>query len=333
MTLFEDIPILKAEVLKPNYELRRQLFKDYYVWSVRYNDCDPALFLANYINNRMELNIEQRYWFAWLYGNTYHLPTAWIIANEFPDFENVNIETLTKWNNENYKRLRYQTDNKWQKGHLPKMFESYKACIGERSQKKFFTSLLVADAKESFNIVNGYVIKNFFKFGRYLTWFYLQMLKETCDLAIEPSTLLLTDDSSRSHCKGLMFAVAKEEWATDRKFKLTAEQAAYLQKEADDILAELRNEHPELNFDFFGMETILCAFKKIFRTTHGRYLGYYLDRQAEDIIKCENDGWHGIDWELLWQGREENIDSDLLHNVVDKSKLGELEKTGKISRL
>src|SRR5690554_4593012 len=116
MTLFEDTDSLKMEPYPPHqFERRRELFKKYYYWSLKHNDCDPALFLANYINNRMELNIEQRYWFAWLYGNTYHLPTAWIIANEFPDYENVDIETLTEWNSKNYKRLRYQTDNKWQK--------------------------------------------------------------------------------------------------------------------------------------------------------------------------------------------------------------------------
>lgn len=312
---------------------RRELFKKYYAWSVKYNDCDPALFLANYINNRMELNIEQRYWFAWLYGNTYHLPTAWIIANEFPDYENVNIETLTKWNNENYKRLRYQTDNKWQKGHLPKMFESYKNALLGKSQKEFFESLTLDNPERNFERINLYVIRNFFKFGRYLTWFYLQTLKETCDLNINPPSLLLDDESSRSHCKGLMYALGVEQWGEDRKFKLDKHQLTFLNIEAAKILEELKQEYPDLQFDYFSMETILCAFKKVFRREHGRYLGYYLDRQAEDIIKCQNDDWYGIDWDLLWQGRNENIRQDLLHNYVDKTKFGELLITNKIDKI
>lgn len=333
MTLFEEINTSNTGLLATDYNQRRELFKKYYAWSVKFNDCDPALFLANYINKRMELNIEQRYWMAWLYGNTYNLPTAWIIANEFPDYENVNLITLTKWNNENYKRLRYQTDNKWQKGHLPKMFESYKHCIGDNTQKTFFESLLLNSPEESFNNIYNYIVNNFFKFGRYLTWFYLQTLKETCDLNIAPPTLLLNEESSRSHCKGLMYALGVEEWGVDKKFKLNKEQLEFLNKEAAKILQEIQQEYPDLEFDYFSMETILCAFKKIFRHEHGRYLGYYLDRQAEDIIKCQNDGWYGIEWNLLWQGRDENIRKDLLHNYVDKTKFGELLKYNKIDKL
>ena len=58
----------------------------------------------------------------------------------------------------------------------------------------------------------------------------------------------------------------------------------------------------------FLLETTLCAFKKTFRIKNGRYLGYYLDRQFEDIKQVENDLWPGIDWSLLWQGRKEILD-------------------------
>src|SRR4029078_6184466 len=98
LTLFED-----TNTLEMGASQRRHLFKQYYYWSVKEQDCDPALFLTNYINIRMELNLEQRYWFASLYWNTYYLHTAWIMPNELPDYENVNLQTLTKWNNENYK--------------------------------------------------------------------------------------------------------------------------------------------------------------------------------------------------------------------------------------
>jgi hypothetical protein len=65
----------------------------------------------------------------------------------------------------------------------------------------------------------------------------------------------------------------------------------------------------------------LCSFKKIFRAHHGRYLGYYLDRQAEEIIKAEGDGWYGIDWDVLWQAREETIDIRLDDKYgIDKEK-------------
>lgn len=327
------IPFEDTIILPTGRSERRELFIKYYAWSIKYNDCDPSIFLSNYINNRMELNTEQRYWFAWLYGNTYNLATSWVIANEFPDYENVDIKTLTEWNSINYKRLRYQTDNKWQKGHLPRMFESYRERINGKTQQEFFESMCNGTEEENFEIIYSYIVKNFFKFGRYLTWFYMQFLKETCDLCITPNNLMLAEEGSRSHCKGLMYAVGKEEWGEDRKFKLTKEQHIELDEEAKSILHEVKERYPKLHFDYFSMETTLCAFKKIFRKDHGRYLGYYLDRQAEDIIKCEKDNWEGIEWELLWQGREENIREDLLNKEVDKHKFGELLKNGKINKI
>ena len=52
------------------------------------------------------------------------------------------------------------------------------------------------------------------------------------------------------------------------------------------------------------METLLCSFKKLFRKSRGRYLGYYLDRQAEEIKKVEQDDWWGIDWQVFWDARK-----------------------------
>jgi hypothetical protein len=82
------------------------------------------------------------------------------------------------------------------------------------------------------------------------------------------------------------------------------------------------------------METCLCSFKKIFRENHGRYLGYYLDRQAEEIMQCEKDGWYGIDWDVLWQSREETIDLRLDHRRgIDKDRFSSFLRTGKIENL
>jgi hypothetical protein len=84
-------------------------------------------------------------------------------------------------------------------------------------------------------------------------------------------------------------------------------------------LQEVREEFP--NTDYFDMETCLCSFKKLFRVSRGRYLGYYLDRQAEEIKQCENDDWFGIDWQPMWDARKETLNNKLLTNKIDDSKM------------
>lgn len=324
----------KVKDYRPADESRKELFKKYYHWSLKTNDCDPALYLMNYVNKRMELNIEQRYWFAWLYGNTYNVATAWILFNEFPDFENVDMNRLNRWNEDNYKRLRYQVDNKWQKGHLPKMFESYRNNIlaNHNSQSEFFNSFITGTPVLDFINLNKYIIKNFFKFGRYLSWFYLQTLKETCDLNILPHDLLLKESSSESHRNGLIYALGMEE-VLESDMKLDKEFYELLDESAESILDEMSEEYPDVQADLFSMETTLCAFKKIFRKKHGRYLGYYIDRQAEDIKQCQDDEWNGIDWMLLWDGRREIIDERLLRDQVKEQDMWEFLDTGNFKRL
>ena len=313
---------------------RREAFIRWYAWSLKYDDCDSAVWATNYINKRYEHNDEQRLWLAWLYGNTYYLPTAWVLMNEFPDFELATVDRITAWNTANYKRLRYQTDTKWNKGHLPSMFASYQQFIDGKSQREKLESYYGDTEEQNFTQLWNVLKGSLHKFGRYSTWFYMQHLKHTAGIRIEPNSLMLDDyDGSRSHRNGLLFAIGQDD---DYDRKLTALEYARLESHGKSILTETKERFPELaqQVDFFTMETCLCSFKKIFREKHGRYLGYYLDRQCEEIQKCESDGWYGIDWDVLWQARNETIDLRLDHKRgIDKEKFPNFIRSGKIENL
>jgi hypothetical protein len=306
------------------YSKSKQDFINWYRWSLSIKDCDPAIFMTNYLFRRFEHNREQKLWIAWIYGTTYYFPTTWVIWNEFPDMELVGLDRLKDWNNHNYKRLRYQTDTKWNKGHLPAQFESYKNWVGDRSQIEAFRPFLTGTPRENFDALWDEVKTKFHKFGRYSTWFYLQTLKQCCGLPIEPSNLMLDDYSgSRSHRNGLCLALGLDEWYDQ---KLNAKQINYLDGQAYYILKEVQEEFPDT--DYFDMETCLCSFKKLFRVKHGRYLSYYLDRQAEEIAQCEKDGWDGIDWQPMWDARVETLNNKLLTNQINNSKMALYSENG-----
>ena len=315
-------------------ENRREAFIRWYAWSLKYDDCDPAVWATNYLHNRYNHNDEERIWFAWLYGNTYQLPTAWVLKNEFPDFELATVDRITQWNTTNYKRLRYQTDTKWNKGHLPAMFASYKKFIGNKSQREVLESYYGSTDTENFDNLWAVVKDSLHKFGRYSTWFYLQHLKHTAGIRITPSSLMLSDfDGSRSHRNGLLLALGRDD---DYDRKLTSADYSNLESQATEILLESKARFPDLTdqIDFFTMETCLCSFKKIFREKHGRYLGYYLDRQAEEIMQSEKDGWYGIEWQVLWDARNETIDLRLDDKRgIDKERFPNFIRTGRLENL
>ena len=290
--------------------------------------------MTQYLNERYEHNIEERIWICWLYGNTYQLPTAWVLKNEFPDYELATVDRITQWNTANYKRLRYQVDTKWNKGHLPEMFASYQKFIGNKSQKEVLERYYGDNEEETFDNLWDAIKTNLHKFGRYSTWFYLQHLHHTAGIHVSPTSLMFSDYSgSRSHRNGFLLALGMDD---DYDRQLTRNEYEYLEGAARDTLIEMRDRFPSLarEVDAYTMETCLCSFKKIFRAHHGRYLGYYLDRQAEEIVQAENDGWYGIEWNVLWQARNETLIPELAgRNKIDKNKFDFYIKTGKLERM
>lgn len=315
-------------------ENRRESFIKWYAWSLQYKDCDPAVWMTNYLNERFEHNAEQKLWLAWLYGNTYYLPTAWVIINEFPDFELATYDRMDAWNTENYKRLRYQTDTKWSKGHLPNMFKSYSEFVGTQDQRTALTAPLGDNEGQNFDTLYGIVKDKFYKFGRYSAWFYIQHLYSTCDVPAVPNSLLFNDYSgSRSHRNGFCFALGKDDWYDK---KLTQAEYVWLEGAAQEVLQEMRIRFPSLTSDInpYTMETALCAYKKLYRVRDGRYLGYYNDRVSQEIQRVSEDGWHGIEWDVLWQARQETLDPVLSKSkVVDKGKMDAFVSAGGIYRL
>lgn len=297
-----------------------EIFIDWFGRSLEIEDCDTALFMTNYFFDRFEYNSEQRLWLSWLYGTTYYWPTSYVIWNEFPDMELVGVDRLRDWNNENYKRLRYQTDTKWNKGHLPGQFVSYKEWVGDRTQREAITAKFVGDPVKDFYILWDEV-NSWHKFGRYTSWFYIQTLKQCCNIPVDVDNLWFHDYSgSRSHRNGMCYVVGRPDLIDQ---KLSDMELRFFNSTAKEILlgVKLRYPHVADKADYFGMETCLCSFKKLFRTREGRYLGYYIDRQLEEIRKVENDNWFGIDWNPMHQAREEKLDRNYLTNGIDKSKM------------
>ena len=119
---------------------------------------------------------------------------------------------------------------------------------------------------------------------------------------------------SRSHRNGLLKALSREK---DFDKKLLPSDYERLEKQSSEILSEVRARFPDLavKADYFAMETCLCSFKKVWRANSSRYLGYYAERQAEEISQASQDGWTGIEWNVMEDGRVEKLDPRLLERV------------------
>ena len=268
-------------------------YKEYHNLSMSAKDVDPSVICLNYLSNRYELNESQRYWISFLYGTNYCATTTFLIYNEFPDFENVDINRLTDWWEKNKLNLIFQTDRlriKTSNEFIP-TFLSYKK-LTNGNQEKYF--------EEAKNWNQCYdkilAIKNF---GRFSAFNYLDILNKITTTKYSPKYLNMIEAES---CRnGLCYAINREDLIEK---KLTSKVAIYLHNEFIKIL----NTHYG---NIYQIETTLCAYKKYMRGK--RYVGYYIERMRKEIEKMQLNYPDGIAWEVLWQFRSETFEKKYLN--------------------
>ena len=312
---------------------RIEQFKKFYVNSANHKDIDPNVWLLNYVIDRMEMNEQQVLWLCFLNAITYHAPTALLIWNEYPDLECAGIERLTEWWTRDIQlRLPFQSDKLKQRRHLPETVESYKKMVGG-DQVAFFNNLLSGSAEENFDTLWTEAFKPIRHFGRFSVWNWAQTLKQVAGYDIEPTTLFLGDKDAESITHGACWILGKEEeWAYKNRWKdesgkkhkevhkFSADEKIYLETGIRSVMQEIRDENPTVVIDAFNVETVMCAFKKLFRQKDSRYIGYYLDRQRLDIDNTAAKHWVGVEWKLLYNAREELLHHSWLNDSIDKTK-------------
>jgi hypothetical protein len=290
-------------------KLRKEDYKEYHRKMMIMGDCDPAYPALNYLADRFELNMEQRYWIAWLYACCYCVPTVYYIYNEFPDYENVDTRRLDKWWKNNKQKTLFQTDRAKVKNFnkLVDMFESYRSYVSN-SQQLCFESIITKDAKESYDKVYNFA-EQFHYFGRYSLFLYLESLYNLTNLPIRITGLNLVE--AKSSRNGLCYALGVEDLVVHKDEKiLSKEDYNFLTEELEKLVYELEIENPKLPITYWNVETSLCAYKKLYWKT--RYLGYYIDRLQEEISKMEKLVQEGVDWSVMWDFRKEYFNNKYL---------------------
>lgn len=295
------------------------LFKRFCKNSLKANDVDPSLSYMRYIINRMEFNEEQVLWFCFLYAVTYNLPSAYLIWSEYPDLELVGLSKLTNWWENNQRQIPFQTDKIKQRRNFVDTVKSYKE-LARLGQKSYFDNLLNSDDPQENFYSLWTPLNSIAYFGRFSIWNWCQALKHVAGYNIEPMELMIGEPESVSFTDGLALAYGLHDKVTKKEsgVKITYRWSEIEKAEMEHRCAPLKE---ELGMDNFQLETLSCAFKKIWRDKDSRYVGYYNDRIADDIRKTSAH-WKGVDWQLLWDARQECVPPPYLNDNkgVSKSK-------------
>lgn len=290
-----------------DYRLERwEGCKAYHVAGMRMDEIDPACPMLKYIADTLHLDMEQKFWLAWLYSTCYSAPTAFYMITHLPRPEFITPSKMTSWWFANKSKLIFESDRRYVKNcnEFPKMFASYRDYT-KSGQLKTFMKLRRDTHQKTYEKIYSEVERRLYYFSRYSTFMYLETIYNLTKFPMTATGLNLRE--ARTSRNGLCCALGKDDWVRKKgaATKLSSEQFQYLQSQLRKIYRELVTEYPDVPTTYWNLETSLCAYYKLFRAK--RYVGYYIDRQMLEIEEMEKLAPDGADWRLLWKFRREHF--------------------------
>lgn len=294
-------------------EHRREVFLRFYEWSVRHKSFPGGVHYAlPYMAEELELDLEQRYWLAWLNANTQNPVTSLLLLQAAPHMRD--WEKAVAFWRENYPALDWDTDRRYHKARFEDAMRGYVArvdCSCTLPQRRYFSGPHEWGAwwEQAFALPT---------MGRLSTWSYLEYLRILLGPSVVPDadTLMIEDiQGSRSHRNGLALVIGRDEWIVDKQLGQGATDRVY----TPGVLRELGDESWLLmteaklrtgpRADVLSLESALCTYKG-WHKPNRRYPGVYNDMLYNRLISAEN-RW-GKRFGVLWDARRASLPERLL---------------------
>jgi Alpha-glutamyl/putrescinyl thymine pyrophosphorylase clade 2 len=295
---------------KPKY--RREVFLRFYEYHLKYKAHPGAVYyIFPYLIEKFNISEEDKFWLAYINGCSQNIITTWLIFEQFPSLQTLDMNKFSEWFREHYEKLGWDTDRRYIKNSLEKCIENYKSVLGDKTQIEFFNTLANSkDEKENFTRVWDKVINDFFLFGRLATFSYTEYLR-IIGLPIECDSLFLSDISgSKSHRNGLCKVLGRDDLDWHDKLNpdfegYTPEILYWLSIEGELLLEEARKRISGVDsrdINYFTLESTLCCYKSWHRKNR-RYPNVYNDL-FHDRIRYAEKKWEDMNkFNLFWEAR------------------------------
>lgn len=253
------------------------------------------------------LDYQTKLWVAFINGCTQNPVTTELIRRRFPELPSTpyQVKCLTDWFNEEWARLPFDTDRRYQKKEFPEAVRQYSEWVqaaGGGVQSNAFASVSVSrNPQEHFDDLWRFITgpkPGFWGFGRLGAWSYMEYLF-IMGMPLEPSSMMLGDKSgSKSHRNGLAKVLGRDDldWKKGSPFQgdYSKEVLAWLEREADALLEETQQaairwnsgsnfpKVPTEHISRFTLESALCTYKGWYRPNR-RYPNVYNDMLRDRI--------------------------------------------------
>jgi len=305
-------------------EYRREVFMRFYEFHLKHRSHPGGVYFAMpWLAEKFDMDLEQRLWIAFINGCSQNIVTTWMIYNEYPDVNKLDVDELEEWWNS--VQHKYKAGSGWDsdrkyfkvgKTGFPNCVRSYKEHVDKfGSQVNLFESLNSSDdVYKNFETTWDFVRNRLLSFGRLSSFSYLEYLRIQ-GLPLDCNNLFLEDTSgSKSHRNGLCKVLGRDDldWLDVKvreKFPgYNKNTIDWLKMEGEILLNEAKVRIPHKDVSYFTLESTLCCYKSWYRPNR-RYPNVYMD-MMHDRIKYAESEW-GNKFDLFWEMRKDCLPSHL----------------------
>lgn len=288
----------------PRY--RREVFLRFYVWSVRYRSFPGGVhYVLPHLADALGWDTEQRFWAAFLNGNTQNPVTTLLLMQAAPHPGDAD-RAVDFWRR-HYRELEWDTDRRYHKARFADAVEGYLRLIGSGpgAQTRYYR--LPHEWTAWWQAATAIPTM-----GRLSTWSYLEYLRILECGTPDSDTLMLTDiPGSRSHRNSLALVSGRDDWIADKQLG-TGTDAVY----TPDVLSELasvgygllreaqRRVPGDRTVGYLSLESALCTYKS-WHKPNRRYPGVYNDMLYDRLTRAENR--FGRRFGVIWDSRREAL--------------------------
>lgn len=244
-------------------------------------------------------------WWVLLYSSCYCVASACVMYKEL-DFRSVTTEELERFWQEHKSKLIFQSDRRYIK-NMNQFCEIVEEFIKNSGRKPWrYISQFIGDNEEE-TYKSMYKEVNSWKYyGRFGTVLFLYNINKLLKVPMNSNEYDWKNGSTTT--EALFNAEYKDKRAEGFKKNpiITQEDKEHLNSMLQKILKDLNKADPRRNWTILGVTSDMCSYRKMFKST--RYLGYYVDRQQEEILQLQNNYPEYKEmWDNMWADRENGI--------------------------
>jgi hypothetical protein len=256
---------------------------------------------------------DSQVWWVLLYSACYCMGTACVLEKEL-DYKTVRKKELSEFWEINKPNLLFQSDRRYIKNMNQFNDIAWEFLTHtERKPWDYINRFITDDPYETYQKLYKEV-SSWKYYGRFGTILFLYNLHKLVGVDLDYDEYDWKSGKTTTSALFNAFYLDERAEEFEKDGKLIGDELSWLDDKLYKLIKVLKKKYPDKDWTIMGVTSDLCSYRKLFKQT--RYLGYYVDRQQEEI-KWLQIRWPRYKdlWKSIWKWRQK---------VIDPQYLGEL---------